>query len=33
MGLVLYYAVELAERAVIPWHVSHQPAQGGVALA
>ncbi len=33
IGLALYYAVELAERAIIPWHVSQQTAQGGVALA
>ena len=33
IGLALYYAVELVERAIIPWHVSQQTAQGGVALA
>lgn len=33
IGLALYYAVELIERAIIPWHVSQQTAQGGVALA
>jgi NitT/TauT family transport system permease protein len=33
MGLALYYAVELVERAVIPWHASQQTTQGGVALA
>jgi ABC-type nitrate/sulfonate/bicarbonate transport system permease component len=33
IGLVLYYAVEALERLVIPWHVSQQPGQGGLALA
>ncbi|MBL8672005.1 MAG: ABC transporter permease [Alphaproteobacteria bacterium] len=33
IGLALYYAVELLERLVIPWHVSQQAAQGGAALA
>jgi NitT/TauT family transport system permease protein len=33
MGLALYYAVELVERAVIPWHASQKTTQGGVALA
>ena len=28
MGLALYYAVELVERAAIPWHVSRR-AYGG----
>jgi NitT/TauT family transport system permease protein len=26
IGLVVYYAVELVERLVIPWHVSQRPA-------
>jgi NitT/TauT family transport system permease protein len=33
IGLALYYAVELIERLVIPWHVSQHAAEGGVALA
>jgi NitT/TauT family transport system permease protein len=33
IGLALYYAVELVERLVIPWHVSQHAAEGGVALA
>jgi NitT/TauT family transport system permease protein len=31
MGLVLYGAVEVAERLAIPWHVSRRGAQGGSA--
>lgn len=27
IGLVVYYAVELIERLVIPWHVSQRPAE------
>jgi NitT/TauT family transport system permease protein len=27
IGLLIYYAVELIERWVIPWHVSHRPAE------
>jgi NitT/TauT family transport system permease protein len=27
IGLVIYYAVELIERIVIPWHVSQRPAE------
>jgi NitT/TauT family transport system permease protein len=33
IGLVLYYAVEALERLIIPWHVSQQSGQGGLALA
>ena len=28
IGLVVYYAVELIERLVIPWHVSQRPREG-----
>jgi NitT/TauT family transport system permease protein len=28
IGLVVYYAVEIVERIVIPWHVSQQPPAG-----
>ena len=31
MGLVLYGAVEVAERLAIPWHVSRRGTQGGSA--
>ena len=27
IGLAVYYAVELIERLVIPWHVSQRPAE------
>jgi len=27
IGLALYYAVEIVERLMIPWHVSQQSAQ------
>jgi NitT/TauT family transport system permease protein len=33
MGLLLYGAVELAERVSIPWHVSRRAAEGGLATA
>ncbi len=33
IGLALYYAVELLERLIIPWHVSQQPGPNGPALA
>ncbi|MBL8702623.1 MAG: ABC transporter permease [Alphaproteobacteria bacterium] len=33
MGLLLYGAVELAERLAIPWHVSRRAADGGSSAA
>ena len=27
IGLVIYYLIELIERLVIPWHVSHRPTE------
>ena len=24
LGLVLFYAIDVAERAALPWHVSHR---------
>ena len=33
MGLLLYGAVELVERLVIPWHVSQRRIAGGSAIA
>ena len=32
IGLVVYYAVEIVERIVIPWHVSQQAPVGGTAF-
>ena len=32
IGLVVYYAVEIVERIVIPWHVSQQTPTGGAAF-
>ncbi len=32
IGLAVYYAVELIERFTIPWHVSQQTPERGVAL-
>ena len=32
IGLVIYYAVEIVERIVIPWHVSQQAPAGGIAF-
>jgi NitT/TauT family transport system permease protein len=32
IGLAVYYAVEILERIVIPWHVSHQASAGEAAF-
>jgi NitT/TauT family transport system permease protein len=29
IGTLLFYALEMLERAALPWHVSRRAAQGG----